>query len=91
MTLDQFYAELRKVTEGGVKWEFWADGQIRAPGIPVVCPCPWRVVAFKRGIPLMKAQFPDCWDVAHAADNTSVLIPAIRAKLLECCGLEEVA
>ena len=90
-TLDQFYAELRKVTEGGVKWRIGDDGEIRWTGNPV--DCPWLVV--RRTLHTLAEgkhfSYLTPYPIACAADNDPGHDPAIRAKLLECCGLEERA
>ena len=82
MTLDQFYDELRKVTEGGVPWHV-LNGFIEP--VPS-CSCPWLQV---HGSGNMSHE--DCKALWHAADKTSGHDSAIRAELLECCGLEERA
>lgn len=82
MTLNQFYAELRKVTESGVRWHI-VNGFIEPTHS---CSCPWLQV-FGSG----DMNSADCKSVWYAADKTSGHDPAIRAKLLECCGLKERA
>ena len=80
MTLDQFYAELRKVTEGGVKWNV-VNGFIEPVGSRTT---PWIMV---HGSQEMSAE--DQIAVRLAANLERDYSPAIRAKLLEICGLEE--
>ena len=96
MTLDQFLAELRKVTESeGIEW-----GLISFMGHPDLiraesyrdrcgCPCPWLVVGVVTD--LTHDDFPDSWRVTNAADNVTGRDPALRARLLKACGLTEAA